>query len=175
MAAGVVKPHDLPEWRDNMELLKDFSIKDIVISEDYKNTTPGSRKMERAEQRYLQTGLLLANIIINDNNVLIDGYITYLLAVRHGLEQVDVYRGYIEIIEAVHRAESNKVFQWRVPLRLYGQVQRNDFVMARTSSGVKRVLVKAVIRQSYPEQGRTLKRICKICKAKSESEERIKS
>ena len=74
-----------------MELLRNFAIRDIIVTEHFRDTTTGSRKMERAERRYQQTGGLPVNIVINDENVLIDGYITYLLAVQHGIEQMDVY------------------------------------------------------------------------------------
>lgn len=147
----------------NMELLKDFSIKDIIISEDYKNTTPGSRKMERAEQRYLQTGLLPTNIIINDDNVLIDGYITYLLAVRHGIDHVDAHRGYIEVIEAVHYACSTRPYIWRVPLWMAGTIAVNDYVIVPTSRGVKRVRVTSVMRQQYTDQTHRIKNMIKKC------------
>ena len=145
-----------------MELLKDFDIKDIRISDDFRNTTPGENKMERMRQKYERSSLLPTNIIINADNVLIDGYITYLLALEQGIEQLDVYRGYIEVIEAVHR-EGSKSFRWRVPLYLYGSVQPGDYAIVRTSKGVKRVYVKKVIQQQYPEQTYKLKRIIKKC------------
>lgn len=146
-----------------MELLKDFPIQDIIISEDFKNTTPGSRKMDRAEQRFQQIGKLPANIVINDENVLIDGYITYLLAVKYGIQRTDLYRGYTEVVEVVHYAGSNRMYMWRVPLRLVGEITEGDYIIVPTSRGAKRVKVTKVIGQQYPEQGRTLKPVYKIC------------
>ena len=146
-----------------MELLKDFRIKDIIISEDFKNTQPGSRKMERAEQNYLQIGELPANIVINDQNVLVDGYITYLLAVKHGVHQMDVYRGYIEVVEAVHRPGSKSKYTWRVPFGLVGQIEEGDHVIVATSRGAKRVKVENVIRQQYPDQTVGRRSIFKKC------------
>lgn len=155
-----------------MELLKDFRIKDIVISEDYKSTLPREDKQERAEQRYLQTGELPTNIVVNDSDVLIDGYITYLLAVKHGIKQLDIYRGCVEIVEAVHYTGSNKAYTWRVPLRLNGMIEVNDYIIVPSSGGVKRVKVLNVIRQQYPEQSRPLKQIYKKCGSKQERSER---
>lgn len=102
-----------------MKLIKGFQIKNIVISEDYRCTTPTSAKLSRLEQHYLQTGELPTNIVINDSNVLIDGYITYLLAVQYGVEQIDVYRGYVEIVEAMHGVGRTKAYTWRVPHAAY--------------------------------------------------------
>lgn len=145
-----------------MELLKDFQIKDIVISEDFRNTAPGSRKMEHAEQRYFETGSLPVNIVINDDNVLIDGYITYLLAVKHGIVQMDVYRGYIEVIEAAHYPLSAKVYSWIVPPYLIGKVQEGDRCIVRTAKGVKRVTVKSVMHCQYKKQDHRLKSVIKL-------------
>ena len=63
-----------------MELLKDFLIDDIKIPAEFKTTEPGAKKIARAEGRYSRTGTLPTAIIVNDDNMLIDGYITYLLA-----------------------------------------------------------------------------------------------
>lgn len=146
-----------------MELLKDFQIKDIIISADFKNTTPGSRKMGRAEKNYIHSGKLPVAIVINDENVLIDGYITYLIAVKHGIEQIDVYRGYTELVEAVHYAGSTRAYMWHVPLRFTGTIEIGDYIIVPTTRGVKRVRVARVIRQQYPDQVRRIKNVIKKC------------
>lgn len=146
-----------------MELLKDFRIKDVIISEDYKNTAPGEQKIKRAEQRYLQTGILPVNIVINDKNVLIDGYITYLVAVKYEVRQINVYRGYTEIVEAVHYAGSFKPYRWRVPLKLIGTIEVNDYIIVPTARGAKCVRVINIVRQQYPDQSRALKPVYKKC------------
>lgn len=146
-----------------MILLKNFKLKDIIISEDYKNTQPGSRKMERAELRYLLTRELPVNIVINDDGVLIDGYITYLLAVKYGVERLDVFRGYVEIVEAVHRPLSKKSYAWRVPFSLIGQIKAGDYVIVPAPAGAQRVKVVNVIRQQYPDQEIGKKTLFKKC------------
>jgi len=144
-----------------MELLKNFPIENIIISEDFKRTQPGSRKMESAEARYQQTGELPAIIVINDENVLIDGYITYLTALNHGIVAADVYRGWEEVIEAVH-GQQDHIFKWRVPRHLVGMIKPVDKVLVTTAKGVKRVRVVNVMRYQYTDQSRNLKRVWKI-------------
>lgn len=146
-----------------MELLKDFSIKDIKVTEDFQRTQPGISKMERVEKRFMQTGALPTNIIINAENVLIDGYITYLLALEHGIKHIDVYRGYCETVVAVH-GKREKNFVWRVPLYLSGQIKPGDKVLVTTARGIRRVRVVDVDMQQYPEQGRRLRRVLRIDK-----------
>ena len=146
-----------------MELIKGFQIKNIVISEDYRCTTPTSAKLSRLEQYYLQTRELPTNIVINDDDVLIDGYITYLLAVQYGVEQIDVYRGYVEIVEATHGAGRAKAYTWRVPMRLIGAITVNDYIIVPSMKGAQRVKVINVIRQQYPDQSRRMKQVFKKC------------
>lgn len=147
-----------------MILLKNFKLKDIIISEDYKNTQPGNRKMERAELHYLLTRELPTNIVINDAGVLIDGYITYLMAVKYGVEKLDVYRGYVETVEAVHHLFSRKRYAWRVPFRLVGKIKVGDYVIVPSPAGAQRVRVVNVIRQQYPDQEIGKKSLLKKCR-----------
>lgn len=146
-----------------MELLKNFPIKDIKITEDFQRTPPGTRKMERAERQYMQNRTLPTNIIINTEGVLIDGYITYLTALKHGIENLNVYQGFYETIVAVH-GKREKNFIWRVPLYLSGQIKAGDRVLVTTARGVRRVRVVELKMQQYPEQGRRLRRVLKIGK-----------
>lgn len=134
-----------------MKLLKDFQIKDIVISEDFKNTTPAERKLQRKEDYFINTGKLPEDIVINDDNVLIDGYTTYLVAVKHGILSSNVKRGYVELIEAAHSAGS-RLYVWRVPVWMQGTIKKGDKCIVRTGTGVKRVCVVNVLRQQYPTQ-----------------------
>ena len=87
-----------------MEYINNFSLKDIIISEDFRKTEPAAWKMQLRADYYESTGELPAGIIINNENVLIDGYTIYLTAAKYGLSSVPVKRGYVELIEASHRA-----------------------------------------------------------------------
>lgn len=83
-----------------MKKLESFPVKDIIISEDFKDTDPASWKLQHKVDYYKQHGELPKDIMINDENVLIDGYTTYLAAVMFGLEYVPIKVGYVELIEA---------------------------------------------------------------------------
>ncbi len=146
-----------------MKLLRDYQLKDIIISEDFKGTQPSNKKMEKVEQDYLQSGALPVNIIINDDNVLIDGYITYLLAVKHGIQRADIYQGYIEMIEAFHCAGSKKCYTWRVPILLASKIMPGDRVLVPNVAGARTVKVERVIRQQYPNQKLGRKPVFKKC------------
>ena len=145
-----------------MELLNDFPLKDIIITDEFRNAIPGTDKLARREKAYTRSGELPKDIVINDSNILIDGYITYLLALKHEITALDVYRGYVEVIEARHKP-GNRSYMWRLPLSLCGTVSKGDKVIVRTSAGVRRATVENVIRQQYPIQQPRLKMVCKKC------------
>ena len=52
-----------------MEQIWSFSLQDIIISEDFKNTEPAAWKMQRKADYYERTGELPEDIVINDENV----------------------------------------------------------------------------------------------------------
>lgn len=145
-----------------MNLINDFPLKEIIITDEFRKTVHGADKLARREQAYLSRGELPKDIVINDRNILIDGYITYLLALRHEITTLDVYRGYVELVEGRHKP-GNRSYIWRLPLSLCGTVSKGDKVIVRTSAGVRRATVENIIRQQYPIQQPRLKMVCKKC------------
>lgn len=144
-----------------MKLIRSFPLKDIVISEDFKSTVPVSWKLQKKMEYYERTWKLPEDIVINDENVLIDGYTTYLTASRYGVTHVPVKRGYVELIEASHRTGLKKYF-WRVPSGLVGMIHKGDKCIVRTARGVRRVCVVNVLQQQYPVQEPRLRNVLKI-------------
>ena len=151
----------LQKGRDTMKYIDSFPLEDIVISEDFRHTDPAARKIQRKVNYYKRTGELPADIIINDENVLIDGYTTYLTAVRYGFTHVPVRRGYVEIIEASYRSGS-KVYTWKVPPRLQGMIHPGDKCRVRISTGVRMVTVQNILKQQYPVQTPRLRNVLKL-------------
>lgn len=145
----------------NMEL-KDFDVDRIIIATTFKQTPPKAKKLERARRKYLESGILQENIVINDRNVLIDGYITYILAIENGIAKMNANRGYAEIVEAIHWPGNTKRYKWSVPRWLVGDLAVGDEVIALTSKGAKRVKIVNIIRKQFPEQG--LRDVYKKCK-----------
>lgn len=144
-----------------MEYISNFSLKDIIISEDFRKTEPAAWKMQLKADYYESTGELPAGIIINDENVLIDGYTIYLTAAKYGLSYVPVKRGYVELIEASHRAGA-KSYLWKVPPRLSGTIHEGDKCIVRTGQGVRRVRVAKVLHEQYPVQIPRLRNVLKL-------------
>lgn len=70
-------------------------------------------------------------------------YISYLLAVKYGLEDVPVKYGRRQVIKAHHK-EHGKRYEWELPERLIDQVAAGDKVMIRNTRGLRWVIVDVV-------------------------------
>lgn len=67
-----------------------MKLKDIKISKDFKKHPPQGIKMKEKWEHYRKTGNLMEEIIINQDEVLVDGYTSYLIAEADGIKKVNV-------------------------------------------------------------------------------------
>lgn len=67
-----------------------MKIKDIKISKEFRKTLPKGAKMKECLSHYLETGKWDRDIVLGEDNVLIDGYVAYLIAKILDCEDVDV-------------------------------------------------------------------------------------
>lgn len=58
----------------------------------YKFTEPNKNKLLKRENYYKKYGYFKSTIVLNKNNVLVDGYTTYLLALNNGYEYITILR-----------------------------------------------------------------------------------
>lgn len=141
---------------DNIE---GYAICDIKIMEEFEDTPPSAKKMMDKERYYIATDRLPGEIVLNNNGVLIDGYITYLLAKKYGYINVLIERGYIEVIEARYKP-NGKLYRWKVPRRLQGRVRVGDVATVWGKHFEQDVIVESVEQIQYWE--RPLKDILQI-------------
>ena len=113
---------------------------------------PKAEKMERKEQYFIETGLLQSQIILDGHGNLIDGYTSYLLAVKHGIQCVPIRYGKRQIIRAFHR-NGGKLYTWELLEVLIDRVSAGDKAIVRTERGVTVVTVAAVEEYAGQEQG----------------------
>ncbi|MDE7416308.1 MAG: hypothetical protein K2N44_08410 [Lachnospiraceae bacterium] len=105
--------------------------------------SPKAEKMEQKERYFMETGLLQSQIILDSQGSLVDGYTSYLLAVKYGLQSVPVRYDKRQIVRASHKSDS-KLYTWELPGLLVDRVQVGDRVLVRTEKGVRAVTVAAV-------------------------------
>lgn len=118
-------------------------IDEIKIYPCFAAHEPKPEKMEQKEQYFTETGLLQSQIILDSRGNLIDGYTSYLLAVKHGIQCVPIRYGKRQIVRAFHR-NGGKLYTWELPGILIDRVSAGDRVIVRTERGIKAVTVAAV-------------------------------
>lgn len=111
---------------------------------------PKPEKIEGKNLYYQAHGSFESEIIIDGAGNLIDGYTSYLLAVRYGVPSVPVRYGRRQIITAAHRP-GGPLYSWELPGLLVGKVHPGDKVTVKTARGYRRVTVEAV--EEYAGQG----------------------
>lgn len=67
-------------------------LSEIKIPEDFANSTPSITKYEKCKKYYKETGNQDRYIVVDENNVLVDGYIMYLVLKNHDVEYGNVKR-----------------------------------------------------------------------------------
>ena len=139
------------------------TIKDIHILPCFEETPPEQLKMERKERYFNKRGLFHSEIILDDDNNLIDGYTSYLLAKQIGLESVIVRYGRRQTIKAYHRP-GGKLYEWELPQKLTDRVLPGDRVLVHTEYGVRFVTVAAVEQYKPQERTQTLRRAIRVIK-----------
>lgn len=58
----------------------------------FKFTAPSEKKLHKRNLYYLKHGYFKSTIILNEDNLLIDGYTTYLLALNKGYDYITILR-----------------------------------------------------------------------------------
>ena len=65
-------------------------IRDVNITYDFQLSSPRIIKFKRKEREFLKNGTL-GKIILNHNFELVDGYCSYLIGKKHGMDKIPVY------------------------------------------------------------------------------------
>lgn len=118
-------------------------INDIKIFPCFAEHSPKAEKMQQKEQYFTETGLLQSQIILDSQGNLIDGYTSYLLAVKYGLQSVSVKYGKRQIVRASQKS-GGKLYTWELPGLLIDRVHIGDKVIVHSNKGIRTVKVAAV-------------------------------
>jgi hypothetical protein len=115
----------------------------IKIFPCFEAHAPLEKKLECKDRYYQEHGEFESQIVLDAAGNLIDGYTTYLLAKKYGLEHVPVRYGQRQIIMAAHRP-GGKLYTWELPGILIGRVRAGDRVVVRAAKGCTAVKVAEV-------------------------------
>ena len=134
-----------------------ITIEDIKIPEYF--SPPNDEKYREKEHRYIKTGYL-SPIIIDHNNMLIDGYISYLILKRSGIKEVECVfpedrEEMVTYITGTH-LNGKKEYTWMVPRRMIHKFTNTigigDRVFCYSNKRVAPVIVKSIF--TAPKSGK---------------------
>ena len=151
--------------------MRKMRLSDIKISEAFANSVPSEKKMNECRNNWNQCNRQDRYVVVNPDNVLIDGYIQYLVLKENGIEEAEVkistrrkkrwYRKNVEdwniphymnetttYIYGVHpNSKDTKTYMWRVPnswTNWADNIQIGDTIICSTKNGYAPVIVNKV-------------------------------
>lgn len=95
--------------------MKKINIKDIYVPASFRGTKPGENKMKAVREYLRENGKLDRPVVLADN-ILVDGYIRYLVAIEAGMDHIP----YISVFD--QQKQRNEV----VPVYICGKFEGND-------------------------------------------------
>lgn len=135
-------------------ITKTMKLSDIKISDAFARTHVSERKLQKCRNYFDVFGKADRDIVLSSNNILIDGYIMYLVYKENNIAEVEVkvkstYRDYpTTYIYGKHVNGSNKVYVWRIPHdRKYNwdkfvtAIEPGDIILCRTKYGTQAISV----------------------------------
>ena len=151
--------------------MKRMKLSDIRISKAFENSIPSEEKLNECRNNWNQWNRQDRYIVVNPDNVLIDGYIQYLVLKENNVEEAEIkistrrkkrwYRKNVEdwniphyrnetttYVYGVHpNSKCAKEFMWRVPKSwnwFADNVQVGDKIYCNTKFGISPVVVTKV-------------------------------
>ena len=150
--------------------MRTMKLVDIKISDAFANSIPSEKKLNECRNNWTQYNRQDRYIVVNPDNVLIDGYIQYLVLKENNVEEVEVkistkrkkrwYRKNVKdwniphyrnetttYVYGVHpNSKSEKEFVWRVPkswseLGWEDGLNIGDEILAATKFGIKPIVI----------------------------------
>lgn len=140
--------------------MKRIKLSDIIITEEFANSHPSEEKIQKYEKQFVENGKQVKPIVLNKNNVLIDGYIQYLILKENGFEEVEYikcnrkncnnYKYEKTIYIFGKHPNCNKEYVWRIPKYSKGRnefkenIKIGDKIYCYTKYGIKPVFVTRI-------------------------------
>ena len=139
--------------------MKKIRISDIIITEAFANSHPSDEKVQKYRKEFAKTGKQSKFLVINKYNVLMDGYIQYLILKENGIEEAEYIRSSRKNVENYRNemttyiygkhenSNCDKEFVWRVPKDWNDfNVDIGDKIFCYTKFGIAPVIVTKIER-----------------------------
>ncbi len=139
--------------------MKTIKLSDIIITKAFLDSRPSEAKVMHYKEQYEKTHKQTKYIVLDKNNVLVDGYIQYLILRANGVDEaqyirkgtkLDSYRNKMTTyIYGKHlNSNCNKEYVWRVPdswCKFKRDIKIDDMIFCNTKIGVAPVIVTKII------------------------------
>lgn len=138
--------------------MKSIKLSDIVISSAFAASVPSEQKVQKYKSRFAKTGKQSKFLVLNDENVLVDGYIQYLILKENNVEEAkyvryrkkkSTYRTQnTTYVYGTHpNSKCTKEFVWRVPeswSEFTENIKVGDTIYCKTKFGISPVVVNRI-------------------------------
>lgn len=144
--------------------MKRMKLSEIKIKPSFVATTPSNGKMNRCREYWWINHAPDRDIIVDNNNVLVDGYIQYLVLKENGVDEADVKLSEIKHHEHIHipnyrnktttyiygihpNSTMSKAYVWRVPNSWVGwekDLLPGDRILVRTKFGLAPIIITKI-------------------------------
>lgn len=141
----------------------------ITIKRSFVNHPPLENKVIEAKEYYKTHGSFKSNIVVDENNTLIDGYITYLLCKEMNIDTYPVKSMNYKISPTIYvfgyhpEDESRKEYVWRLGKssetgeNYQCEIKAGDTVPVNTKRGKMNIIVTKVEQWNVPPREGTIK------------------
>lgn len=149
-------------------MIKMVKIEDIIIPDEFAATTPNECKMERYRKIWDKRGGQVKAIKLDSNNVLYDGYIQYVIAKEHGLNEVKCHIGckeYTTYVFGQHlHNDTNKEYVWRIPKSEHWKeyakaIRPDDIIFCNSCDKIVPIIVTRIEKLNTPPVNTRVKRV----------------
>lgn len=172
--------------------MQKVKLSEIKIKEEFVQTPPKADKLDKYRRKWNETHKQSRFLVLDEGNVLVDGYAQYLILLEQGEEFAETKRKYKKpmLIEQSDTAETVYVFGkhcvrdkktksvsisndneyvWQIPKRLIdngvaNQIRIGDYVFVSTKHGIKKIVVTRLVKSDTPPVSTQIREV--ISKAK---------
>lgn len=146
-------------------------ISDIIIPRAFAASIPNTEKVSRCRRFYNENGRLDREIVVNNHNVLRDGYIGLLVLIENGVTEVDViimqsksYRDNPTLyVFGRHNTTNPKEYCWRITNKTRGveYAKLGNRMVVDTAQGAQLATITRVEKLDTPPVNRKVRGVIK--------------
>ena len=133
-------------------MIKFMKISEIKITDAFKSSCPNEIKVNKCRDYWEKHHKQSKMIVLSKNNVLVDGYIQYLILKEKGVkiaevEQPECQKEWTTYIYGIHQEGIGKEYVWKVPKSWTGwknDILPGDKILVETKYGVREIIVTKI-------------------------------